>query len=161
MFQICFVIISFIKLLLLLLFFLGCKVYLFIGFWCSANEKMKAMEQTLLKGRRIQDECSVDAKKLRGIIHSTEQQLRVQEKQTLFLTHLTAKTVPKGLHCLPLRLSADYYSLKASSQQFPNQDKLQDPNLFHYALFSDNVLATAVVVNSTISSSKVCLSVNC
>nr|KAJ0225438.1 hypothetical protein LSAT_V11C100050500 [Lactuca sativa] len=120
----------------------------------NANEKMKAMEQTLLKGRRIQDECSVDAKKLRGIIHSTEQQLRVQEKQTLFLTHLTAKTVPKGLHCLPLRLSADYYSLKASSQQFPNQDKLQDPNLFHYALFSDNVLATAVVVNSTISSSK-------
>ncbi|KAL7618548.1 hypothetical protein Lser_V15G04704 [Lactuca serriola] len=120
----------------------------------NANEKMKAMEQTLLKGRRIQDECSVDAKKLRGIIHSTEQQLRVQEKQTLFLTHLTAKTVPKGLHCLPLRLSADYYSLNASSQQFPNQDKLQDPNLFHYALFSDNVLATAVVVNSTISSSK-------
>ncbi|CAI9270257.1 unnamed protein product [Lactuca saligna] len=120
----------------------------------NANEKLKAMEQTLLKGRRIQDECSVDAKKLRGIIHSTEQQLRVEEKQTLFLTHLTAKTVPKGLHCLPLRLSADYYSLNASSQQFPNQDKLQDPNLFHYALFSDNVLATAVVVNSTISSSK-------
>ncbi|CAH1439868.1 unnamed protein product [Lactuca virosa] len=120
----------------------------------NANEKLKAMEQTLLKGRRIQDECSGDAKKLRGIIHSTEQQLRVQEKQTLFLTHLTAKTVPKGLHCLPLRLSADYYSLNASSQQFPNQEKLQDPNLFHYALFSDNVLATAVVVNSTISSSK-------
>lgn len=120
----------------------------------NANEKLKAMEQTLLKGRRIQDDCSGDVRKLRAIIHSTEQQLRVQEKQTLFLTHLTAKTVPKGLHCLPLRLAGDYYSLNSSAQQFPNQEKLQDPKLFHYALFSDNVLATAVVVNSTISSSK-------
>lgn len=120
----------------------------------TAYEKLKAMDQTLLKGKRIVEDCSGEVKKLRSIMHTTEEQLRVEEKQTLFLTHLTAKTIPKGLHCLPLRLAADYYSLNASSQQFPNQEKLQDPKLFHYALFSDNVLATGVVVNSTISSSK-------
>ncbi|KAJ0434540.1 putative polygalacturonate 4-alpha-galacturonosyltransferase [Helianthus annuus] len=120
----------------------------------NAYDKLKAMDQTLAKGKQMQDDCTAVVKKLRAIIHSTEEQLRVHQKQALFLTHLTAKTVPKGLHCLPLRLSTEYYSLNSSAQQFPNQEKLDDPKLFHYALFSDNVLATAVVVNSTVTNAK-------
>jgi hypothetical protein len=34
-------------------------------------------------------------------------------------------------------------------------EKLEDPKLYHYALFSDNVLAAAVVVNSTLFHAKV------
>ncbi|CDP04556.1 unnamed protein product [Coffea canephora] len=120
----------------------------------NAFEKLKAMEQTLTKGKQIQDDCAAVVKKLRAMLHSTEEQLRVHKKQTLFLTHLTAKTLPKGLHCLPLRLSTEYFMLNSSQQQFPGQDKLEDSRLYHYALFSDNVLAAAVVVNSTISHAK-------
>ncbi|KAM7525331.1 hypothetical protein LguiA_015233 [Lonicera macranthoides] len=120
----------------------------------NAYEKLKAMEQTLVKGKQIQDDCATVVKKLRAIIHSTEEQLRVHKKQTLFLTQLTAKTVPKGLHCLPLRLSTEYFTLNSSQRHFPNQEKLEDPKLHHYALFSDNILAAAVVVNSTISHAK-------
>ncbi|KAL8131113.1 hypothetical protein AgCh_007155 [Apium graveolens] len=58
-------------------------------------EKLKAMEETLVKGRQMQDDCFAFVKKLRAIIHSTEEQLRVPKKQTLFLTHLTTKTLPK------------------------------------------------------------------
>lgn len=119
------------------------------------------MEQTLTKGKQIQDDCAAAVKKLRAMLHSTEEQLRVHKKQTLFLTQLTAKTLPKGLHCLPLRLTTEYYTLNSSQQQFPNQEKLEDPQLYHYALFSDNVLAAAVVVNSTISHAKVSMSVIC
>ncbi|CAA7407836.1 unnamed protein product [Spirodela intermedia] len=115
---------------------------------------MKAMEQTLARGQQIQDNCSAVVKKLRAILHSTEEQLRVNKKQALFLTQLAAKTLPKGLHCLPLRLSNEYYALSQSQQQFPNQDKLEDPKLYHYALFSDNILAAAVVVNSTMTHAK-------
>ncbi|KAF3451920.1 hypothetical protein FNV43_RR08016 [Rhamnella rubrinervis] len=120
----------------------------------NAYEKLKAMEQTLAKGKQIQDDCAAVVKKLRAMLHSTEEQLRVHKKQTLFLTQLTAKTIPKGLHCLPLRLTTDYYTLNSSQQQFPNREKLEDPLLYHYALFSDNVLAAAVVVNSTIAHAK-------
>ncbi|XP_076930210.1 putative galacturonosyltransferase 4 [Bidens hawaiensis] len=120
----------------------------------NSYDKLKAMDQTLAKGKQLQDDCTAVVKKLRAIIHSTEEQARVHQKQALFLTHLTAKTIPKGLHCLPLRLTTEYYSLNSSSQHFPNQENLDDPNLFHYALFSDNVLATAVVVNSTVTNSK-------
>lgn len=120
----------------------------------NANEKLKAMDQSLAKGKQVQDDCATVVKKLRAMLHSTEEQLRVHKKQTMFLTQLTAKTLPKGLHCLPLRLTTEYYSLNSSEQQFPNQERLEDPQLYHYALFSDNVLAAAVVVNSTITHAK-------
>lgn len=121
----------------------------------SAYEKLKAMEQTLAKGKQIQDDCATIVKKLRAMLHSAEEQLRVHKKQTLYLTHLTAKTLPKGLHCLPLRLSTEYFRLNSSQQRFPNQENLEDPKLYHYALFSDNILAAAVVINSTVSHAKV------
>ncbi|XVF28096.1 hypothetical protein REPUB_Repub14bG0165200 [Reevesia pubescens] len=120
----------------------------------NAFDKLKAMEQTLEKSKQIQDDCAAVVKKLRAMLHSTEEQLRVHKKQTMFLTQLTAKTLPKGLHCLPLRLTTEYYSLNSSQQNFLNQEKLEDPRLYHYALFSDNVLAAAVVVNSTVSHAK-------
>lgn len=120
----------------------------------NVHEKLRAMDQTLAKGKQIQDDCAAMVKKLRAILHSTEEQLRVHRKQTMFLTQLTAKTLPKGLHCLPLRLSTEFYALNHSQQQFPYQEKLDDPQLYHYALFSDNVLAAAVVVNSTVSHAK-------
>ncbi|XP_042029738.1 probable galacturonosyltransferase 4 isoform X2 [Salvia splendens] len=120
----------------------------------NALERSKTMELTLLKGKQLEDDCSSSIKKLRAMLHLAEEQLRVHKKQNLFLTHLTAKTVPKGLHCLPLRLSTEYFMLNSSQQQFPNEEKLEDPQLYHYALFSDNVLAAAVVVNSTINHAK-------
>ncbi|PKA49165.1 putative galacturonosyltransferase 4 [Apostasia shenzhenica] len=120
----------------------------------NAYEKLKALEETLARNQQAQDDCSNVVKKLRAMLHSTEEQLRVHRKQALFLTQLAAKTLPKGLHCLPLRLSTEYYTLDPSQQQFPNQEKLELPNLYHYALFSDNVLAAAVVVNSTVFHAK-------
>ncbi|KAJ4976848.1 hypothetical protein NE237_001954 [Protea cynaroides] len=120
----------------------------------NAYSRLKAMEQTLARGKQIQDDCTAVLKKLRAMLHSTEEQLKAHKKEIMFLTHLAAKTLPKGLHCLPLRLSTDYHSLTSSQQQFPDEEKLEDPRLYHYALFSDNILATAVVVNSTISHAK-------
>ncbi|KAE7995176.1 hypothetical protein FH972_000003 [Carpinus fangiana] len=120
----------------------------------NAYEKLKAMEQTLVKGKQIQDDCAAMVKKLRAMLLSAEEQLRVHRKQNVFLSQLTAKTLPKGLHCLPLRLTTEYYTLDSSQQHFPNQEKLEDPQLYHYALFSDNVLAAAVVVNSTVTHAK-------
>lgn len=120
----------------------------------NAYEKLKAMEQTLAKAKQIQDDCAAVIKKLRAMLHSSEELLRVHKKQTLFLTQLAAKTLPKGLHCLPLRLSTEYYSLSPNQRQFPNEEKLEDPQLYHYALFSDNILAAAVVVNSTVLHAK-------
>ncbi|PIN14096.1 Polygalacturonate 4-alpha-galacturonosyltransferase [Handroanthus impetiginosus] len=120
----------------------------------DAFETLKAMEETLLKGKQIEDDGAAAVKKFRAMLRSSEKQLRVRKKQTSFLTQLIVKTIPKGLHCLTLRLSTEYFMLNSSQQHFPNKDKLDDPKLYHYALFSDNILAAAVVVNSTITHAK-------
>ncbi|KAE8659801.1 putative galacturonosyltransferase 4 [Hibiscus syriacus] len=120
----------------------------------NAFDKLKAMEQSLEKCKHIQDKCDALVKRLRAMLHSTEELLRVHRKKTTFLAQLTAKTLTKGLHCLPLRLTTEYYTLNSSQQNFLDEEKLEDPRLYHYALFSDNILAAAVVVNSTLSHAK-------
>lgn len=113
------------------------------------------MESTLSKASRLYPDCTAMIKKLRAMTYSAEEQVRSQSKQEAFLRGLGARTIPKGFHCLSMRLTAEYFALKPEERELPYQHKLQDPNLYHFALFSDNVLACAVVVNSTVSTARV------
>lgn len=120
----------------------------------SAPEKIKAMGHVLSKAREQFYDCATVTKKLRAMLQSADEQVRTLKKQSTFLSQLAAKTVPKGLHCLSMRLTIDYYLLPLEKRKFPKEDKLEDPTLYHYALFSDNVLAASVVVNSTVMNAK-------
>ncbi|XP_027181650.1 probable galacturonosyltransferase 6 [Coffea eugenioides] len=116
-----------------------------------ALQKMKAMDATLLKASQLYPDCSAMVKKLRAMTHNAEEQVLTLKNQTTFLVQLAGRTTPKGLHCLSMRLTAEYFSLQSDERELPNQHKVHDPNLFHFAVFSDNILASAVVVNSTVS----------
>lgn len=120
----------------------------------SAHEKIKAMGQVLSKAREQLYDCKVVTGKLRAMLQSAEEQVRSLKKQSTFLSQLAAKTIPNGIHCLAMRLTIDYYLLPPEKRQFPKRENLEKPNLYHYALFSDNVLAASVVVNSTIMNAK-------
>ncbi|XP_004289891.1 PREDICTED: probable galacturonosyltransferase 6 isoform X2 [Fragaria vesca subsp. vesca] len=117
----------------------------------SGLQKMRNLEASLSKASRAFPDCSAMTTKLRSMTHSAEEQVGLQRKQVTFLYHLAGSTTPKGLHCLSMQLTAEYFALESKERQFPNQHKLHDPQLYHYAVFSDNVLACAVVVNSTVS----------
>ncbi|XP_009620906.1 probable galacturonosyltransferase 6 isoform X1 [Nicotiana tomentosiformis] len=119
-----------------------------------ATQKMKAMDSTLLKASRMYPDCSAMVKTLRAMMYNTEEQLRSQRHQTSFLVQLAARTAPKGLHCLSMRLTTEYFSLQPEERELPNQHKLQNPDFYHFAVFSDNVLACSVVVNSTVSTAR-------
>ncbi|MCD7451289.1 hypothetical protein HAX54_010809 [Datura stramonium] len=119
-----------------------------------AIQKMKAMDGTLLKASRIYPDCSAMVNTLRAMTHNAEEQLRSQRDQTSFLVQLAARTTSKGLHCLSMRLTTEYFALQPEERKLPNQHKLKDPDLYHFAVFSDNVLACSVVVNSTVSTAK-------
>ncbi|KAG8502062.1 hypothetical protein CXB51_000198 [Gossypium anomalum] len=127
------------------------KVYANIAF----SKKQTVLYNSLLKQvMETKDElydCFTVERKLRAMLVTTEDNLESQKKRSAFLIQLAAKTVPKPLHCLSLQLSADYYFHGYyQTKQEPYNEKLEDPSLYHYAIFSDNVLATSVVVNSTV-----------
>ncbi|KAL8548087.1 hypothetical protein ACS0TY_007417 [Phlomoides rotata] len=117
-------------------------------------QKMKAMESTLSKASRLYPDCAAMIKKLRTMTYNAEEQVRLQRNQESFLRALGGRTIPKGLHCLSMRLTAEYFALEPEDRGLPYKHKLLDPDLLHLAVFSDNVLACAVVVNSTVSTAK-------
>jgi alpha-1,4-galacturonosyltransferase len=124
---------------------------------CSAQEKMKAMGQLLERARQQHYDLSAVMKKLRAMLQSAEDQARTLQKHSNFLNQLAAKAVPKGLHCLSMRLMVEYHTRFPDDKEFVDQEKLEDPRLYQYSIFSDNVLAAGVVVNSTIFNAKVLL----
>lgn len=120
----------------------------------SVPEKIKAMGQVLSKAREQLYDCKLVTGKLRAMLRSADEQVRSLKKQSTFLSQLAAKTIPNGIHCLSIRLTIDYYLLPVEKRMFPKRENLENPELYHYALFSDNVLAASVVVNSTILNAK-------
>lgn len=120
----------------------------------SAPEKIKAMGQVLSKARAQLYDCKLVTGKLRAMLQTADEQVRSLKKQSTFLSQLAAKTIPNAIHCLSMRLTIDYYLLPPEKRKFPRSENLENPNLHHYALFSDNVLAASVVVNSTITNAK-------
>jgi alpha-1,4-galacturonosyltransferase len=114
------------------------------------------MAEVLVQAQEKNYDTATMVKKLRAMLQSAEENARMLKKQSTFLSQLAAKTIPKGLHCFSMSLTVEYHMLPLNQRDFPHQEKLEDPSLYHYALFSDNILATGVVVNSAISNAKVC-----
>ncbi|XP_057965856.1 probable galacturonosyltransferase 6 [Malania oleifera] len=117
----------------------------------STLQKMRSMEATLSKAGHVYNDCSAMVAKLRAMTYNTEEQARTQKNEAAYLVHLASRTTPKGLHCLSMRLIAEYFALQPEERELPSQHKFYDPDLYHFVVFSDNILASAVVVNSTIS----------
>ncbi|CAA7023004.1 unnamed protein product [Microthlaspi erraticum] len=120
----------------------------------SAHDKLRAMGQVLGKAKTELYDCKLVTGKLRAMLQTADEQVRSLKKQSTFLAQLAAKTIPNAIHCLSMRLTIDYYLLSPEKRKFPRSENLENPNLYHYALFSDNVLAASVVVNSTIMNAK-------
>ncbi|KAL6841634.1 hypothetical protein ACP4OV_028573 [Aristida adscensionis] len=119
----------------------------------SVLQKMKAMETTLSKAQRTYPRCSQMTSKLRAMTHNSEELVRAHQSESSFLELVAVWTLPKGHHCLGMRLTTEYFSLGPKERDLPTYNTQMD-GYYHYAIFSDSVLATAVAVNSTVAASK-------
>ncbi|KAL5582604.1 hypothetical protein UlMin_015046 [Ulmus minor] len=80
---------------------------------------------------------------------------RARQRESIYW-HLASHGVPKGLHCLCLKLAEEYAVNAMARSRLPPPEyvsRLSDPSFHHLVLLTDNVLAASVVISSTIENS--------
>ena len=107
------------------------------------------MENVIAKAKTFPVDCNNVDKKLRQILDLTEEETNFHMKQSAFLYQLAVQTMPKGLHCLSMRLLVEYFKSSVHDKELPLSERYSNPLLQHYVIFSTNVLAASVVINST------------
>lgn len=115
------------------------------------------METAIARAKSIILDCNNVDRKLRQILDLTEDEANFHMKQSAFLYQIAVQTMPKSLHCLSLRLTLEYFKSTLHDKELSVADRYVDPSLHHYVIFSTNVLASSVVINSTVMHAKVYL----
>ncbi|XP_022980589.1 probable galacturonosyltransferase 14 [Cucurbita maxima] len=93
---------------------------------------------------------------LKAMIEKFEKDIRESKFAELMHKHFAASSIPKGIHCLSLRLTDEYSSNAHARKQLPPPELLpllSDNSYYHFILSTDNILAASVVVNSAVQSS--------
>ncbi|KAK1258299.1 putative galacturonosyltransferase 11 [Acorus gramineus] len=91
---------------------------------------------------------------LRNHAQALEERAVAATVQSVYLARVASGAVPKNQYCLTVRLMVDWFNKPALKQQVDdlrNSPRLVDNSLYHFCIFSENVLASSAVVNSTVS----------
>ncbi|KAJ6993208.1 probable galacturonosyltransferase 7 [Populus alba] len=113
------------------------------------QKNLQKMENVIAKAKTFPVDCNNVDKKLRQILDLTEEETNFHMKQSAFLYQLAVQTMPKGLHCLSMRLLVEYFKSSVHDKELPLSERYSNPSLQHYVIFSTNLLAASVVINST------------
>ncbi|CAK9257538.1 unnamed protein product [Sphagnum jensenii] len=130
------------------------------GTTISAKEAAPVIKEMSVLFSQAQDlhyDSATMIMKLKAQIQGLEERANAAAVQSTVFGQLAAEAVPKSLHCLGMRLTMEWamdVDLHKRVDQIQQSPKLTDNALYHFCIFSDNVLATSVVVNSTVCNSK-------
>ncbi|KAL5562148.1 hypothetical protein UlMin_031895 [Ulmus minor] len=120
----------------------------------EVKERIKVTRQVISESKESFDN-QLKIQKLKDTIFQVNELLTRAKKQGAFSSLIAAKSIPKSLHCLAMRLMEERIAHPEKySDEGPLPPVFEDPNLYHYAIFSDNVLAASVVVNSAVKNAK-------
>ncbi|PON59370.1 Galacturonosyltransferase [Trema orientale] len=121
----------------------------------EVKERIKVTRQVISEAKESFDN-QLKIQKLKDTIFQVNELLTKAKKQGAFSSLIAAKSIPKSLHCLAMRLMEERiaHPEKYSDEGKPTPPEFEDPKLYHYAIFSDNVVAASVVVNSAVKNAK-------
>ncbi|XP_057776241.1 probable galacturonosyltransferase 10 [Salvia miltiorrhiza] len=91
--------------------------------------------------------------RLKAKIQGLEEQMSSINEKSAKYGQIAAEEVLKSLYCLGVRLTGQWFR-NANLQRKLKENrqtalKLKDNSLYHFCVFSDNIIAASVVVNST------------
>ncbi|KAL6648212.1 hypothetical protein ACP70R_002258 [Stipagrostis hirtigluma subsp. patula] len=118
------------------------------------KKKIQKMDQSIATAKSCTVDCNNVDRKLRQILHMTEDEAHFHMKQSAYLYNLGVHTMPKSHHCLNMRLTVEYFKSTPLDSDDSSVDKYNNPDHRHYVILSKSVLAASVVINSTVSSSE-------
>ena len=127
---------------------------MFFSVSISVEDKMRKMEAVIARAKSVPTDCNNVDKKFRQLVDLTEDEATFHTKQSSFLYQLAVQTMPKSLHCLSMRLTVDYFHTSIDVEDSV-AEKYIDSTLYHYVIFSSNILASSVAINSTVVHAKV------
>lgn len=120
----------------------------------EAEPIIKSLSSLIFRAQDAHYDIATTIMTMKSHIQALEERANAATVQSTVFGQLAAEALPKSLHCLSVRLTADWLRkshLQELAEDKRNSPRLTDNNLYHFCIFSDNVLATSVVVNSTVS----------
>ncbi|CAK9147920.1 unnamed protein product [Ilex paraguariensis] len=123
----------------------------------EAEPVIKSLSFLIFKAQDAHYDIATTIMTMKSHIQALEQRASTATVQSTVFGQLAAEALPKNLHCITIKLMV-YWLKKKSIQELADEQRtsprLVDNNLYHFCIFSDNLLAVSVVVNSTISNAE-------
>lgn len=120
----------------------------------EAEPIIKSLSSLIFKAQDAHYDIATTMMTMKSHIQALEERAIAASVQSTMFGQLAAESLPKSLHCLDIKLMSDWLkdkSLQELADEKRNSPRLVDNNLYHFCIFSDNLLAVSVVVNSTVS----------
>ncbi|XP_052178893.1 probable galacturonosyltransferase 10 isoform X1 [Diospyros lotus] len=115
------------------------------------------MALLLYQAQQLHYDSATMIMRLKARIQGLEEQMNSVSERSSKYGQIAAEEVPKSLYCLGVQLTTEWFrnsNIQRKLKEKRETMKLTDSNLYHFCIFSDNILATSVVVNSTALNSK-------
>ncbi|CAL9043502.1 probable galacturonosyltransferase 13 isoform X1 [Musa acuminata AAA Group] len=103
-----------------------------------------------------QDDAKTFAVRLKVMMEYMDREVKRSRLAEQLHKYFAATSIPKGMHCLSLRLTDEYSSNAQARKELPPPELLHllsDNSYHHFVVASDNILAASVVVTSVVRSS--------
>jgi alpha-1,4-galacturonosyltransferase len=119
----------------------------------EVKEKVKVARLMIAEAKESYDN-QIKIQKLKDTIFAVNELLIKAKKNGAFASLISAKSVPKSLHCLAMRLVGERIAHPEKYKEEGYKAEFEDPSLYHYAIFSDNVIAVSVVIRSVVKNAE-------
>ncbi|KAK7316255.1 hypothetical protein VNO77_35143 [Canavalia gladiata] len=115
----------------------------------EVKDRVKIARMIIVEAKENYDN-QLKIQKLKDTIFAVHESLAKAKKNGAMASLISAKSIPKSLHCLAMRLMGEKIANPEKYRDEEPKPEFEDPSLYHYAIFSDNVIAVSVVVRSVV-----------